>query len=152
VIFERNAEPSPDGQKLMAALLEVSNRSMPIFLKSLPAALTRRLIGDDSAAMLGVPAAGAFRLVTTMLRPFNAMVSPYVRTNALGGLATALTRRLYRWWIDQGHGDRPPWRFPSQWVEPARDRVGRRVTEVLNRSVVVPRPAKTVVSRVLRPS
>jgi hypothetical protein len=153
VIFDRNAEASPSGQKLMAALLEVSDGSMPFFLKGLPAALTRRLIGDQAAAMLGVPTGGVMRLVTTMLRPVNATISPYVRTNFLGALASTLTRRLYRWWIDAGREirQRPtPWRFPSQWVDPAPVRAGRRVTQVVNRSPVVPRQAKDVISRLVR--
>src|SRR4029453_3447000 len=129
---------------------EVSDGSMPFFLKGLPAALTRRLIGDQAAAMLGVPTGGVMRLVTTMLRPVNATISPYVRTNFLGALASTLTRRLYRWWIDAGREirQRPtPWRFPSQWVDPAPVRAGRRVTQVVNRSPVVPRQAKDVISR-----
>ena len=154
VILERNADSSPGGRKLMAALLDVSERSMPWFLKDLPRTFTRRLIGNKDADLLGVPRAGPTRLLTTVLRPVNAMISPYVRTNFLGGLTSAVTRRLYRWWIREGHGSRPPWRFEESrppWLESAPIRARRRVTEVVNASPLVPRPAKEVVSTVIAP-
>lgn len=150
VILERNEGASPGGQKLMAALLGVSEGSMPFFLKGLPRALTRRLIGDKPADMLGVPSADLMRLMTALLRPFNSIISTYVRTNALGGLSSALTRRMYRWWIHEGRGGRrPPWRVPRQWTEKAPTRARRWVSTAVNRSTVVPRPAKPVISGIV---
>jgi ER-bound oxygenase mpaB/B'/Rubber oxygenase, catalytic domain len=151
VIFARNAQASPGGRELMAALLNVSEGSMPFLLKGLPRTVTRRMIGDKSADLLGVPPAGPMRVLTAALRPFNAIVSPYVRTNALGGLTSTLTRRLYRSWIDDGHGNRPPWRFPAQWLEPAPKRARRQASQVVNRLPVVPGPAKKVISGIVSP-
>jgi mpaB/rubber oxygenase-like protein len=151
VILKRNEGATPGGQTLMAALLGVSEGSMPFFLKGFPRTLTRRLIGDKSADMLGVPSAGPMRLMTALLRPFNSIISPYVRTNALGGLSSALTRRLYRWWIRNGRGDgsRPRWRVPRQWTDKAPTRARRGISEAVNRSTVLPRPAKQVISGVV---
>jgi ER-bound oxygenase mpaB/B'/Rubber oxygenase, catalytic domain len=154
VILERNADSSPGGRELMAALLDVSERSMPPFLKDLPRTVTRRLIGNKDADMLGVPRAGPTRLLTAVLRPVNAMISPHVRTNFLGGLTSALTRRSYRWWIQEGHGSRPPWRFDDTrppWLDKTPIRARRRVTEVVNASPLVPRPAKELVSAIVGP-
>ena len=44
-IFRRQAEPSLGGQTLMSALLDVTKRMMPPFMKGYPAAATRGLIG-----------------------------------------------------------------------------------------------------------
>jgi hypothetical protein len=151
IIFDRNAEASPGGQELMAALLHVSEQSMPFPMKGLPRALTRRLIGPEAADMLGVPPPGAMRLMIAALRPVNAVVSPFVHSNLLGGLANSVARRLYRGWIDDGHGERPPWRFDSarpDWLEPARRRAAARGREIASRSRALPRRARTMLSEV----
>jgi ER-bound oxygenase mpaB/B'/Rubber oxygenase, catalytic domain len=154
VILGRHEASSPDGQALMAALLNVSERSLPPFLKGLPRALTRQLIGKQSADMLGVPRGGVTRLVVAVLQPFNALISPHVPRNALGSLSTALTRRMYRSWIDEGHGGRPPWRFSQEqptWLDPARVRIRRRASKTIRRLPVVPQPAKQAISGFFSP-
>jgi hypothetical protein len=158
VIFDRNRQPSPGGETLMTALLKVSEDSMPRGVpKGLPRALTRRLIGDEDADILGLPSAGPMRLLTAMLRPVNAIVSPYLRSNAFGGLNTALTRRLYRSWIEEGKGDQPPWRsrdewrYPEQWIEPAPRRARNRAADVVGRLPLLPTPARETISRFVRP-
>jgi hypothetical protein len=154
VIFARNQQASPGGRSLMSALLNVTEGSMPPFLKGVPRALTRRLIGNDEADMLGVPSAGPMRVFTAALRPVNAIVSPYLRSNPLGALNSALTRRLYRWWIDEGHGNRPPWRFDEvrpPWLDSAPTRVRRRAGGVVDRLPVVPAPAKARIAEFVRP-
>jgi ER-bound oxygenase mpaB/B'/Rubber oxygenase, catalytic domain len=151
VIFARNASTSPGGQRLMGALLDVTERSMPAFLTSLPRAMTRRLIGNQYANMLGVPRAGATRLLVAAIRPFNTMMSPYVRKNVFGVMSSSVTRRAYRWWIAQGHGDRPPWRFPGSWVDPARKRARRRAGDIAGRLPLVPRRARKAISGLVSP-
>ena len=122
-IFDRNAEASADGQELTAALLNATERSMPPFLEAVPRALIRRLIGDESADMLGVPPPGVTRVVVAGLRPINAVISPFVHSNLLGGMANALTSQLYRTWIASRGGPRP------SWLDPLPIRVARRVRD-----------------------
>jgi hypothetical protein len=157
VILARNRQASPGGLRLMAALLRASETSMPRFFRGVPRALTRRLIGDEDADMLGVPPAGPMRLVTAALRPVNAIVSPYVRSNALARLNVAVSRQLYRWWIAESNADPPPWRrrtpwrFPAQWVEPAGTRARRRAAVAVHSLPVIPVPAKARIAEFVRP-
>jgi ER-bound oxygenase mpaB/B'/Rubber oxygenase, catalytic domain len=154
VILGRNAAASPEGRELMTSLLKVSEGSMPPLLKGLPRALTRHLIGDQYAHMLGIPRSGVLRLVIAALQPFNALISPHMRTNPLGGLTTSLTRRLYRFWIDEGHGDRPPWRFEENrpsWLAPARTRARSLAGKAVMKTPVVPLPAKQRISAFVSP-
>ncbi|MGH9026788.1 MAG: oxygenase MpaB family protein [Acidimicrobiia bacterium] len=137
LILDRNAEASPDGQALMTALLNVSESSSPRFLKTLPRALTRRLIGDESADMLGIPPPGPMRLGIALLRPVNAVISPYVHSNALGGVADILSRQFYRKWIKEHGGSRPPW------LDPAPVRAARRLGKIAGD---VPRRTRTWIS------
>jgi ER-bound oxygenase mpaB/B'/Rubber oxygenase, catalytic domain len=111
-VFDRNAEPSPDGQELTAALLNATEGSLPFFLKDLPRALIRRLIGDESADTLGVPPPGVMRLVVAGLRPVNALISRYVHSNFLGGFANSVSRKLYTTWIADAGGKQPVWLVP----------------------------------------
>jgi hypothetical protein len=136
IIFDRNAEASADGQELTAALLNATERSMPPFLKAVPRALIRRLIGDDSADLLGVPPPGVTRLVVAGLRPINAVISPFVHSNLLGGMANGLTSRLYRTWIGSRGGPRPSWLdpLPIRAARRVRDEAVGRSREGLNRA------------------
>jgi hypothetical protein len=153
VIFQRNAEESDAGQELMTALATVSENSMPRLLKGkgVPAALTRRMIGDEAADMLNVAQARIARAVIAALRPFNALISPYVRTNVFGAFSSDLSSRVYKWWIDQT-GARPIWRFPSSYLDSAPTRVRRHAGEAVDRMVLVPRPVRARVSRAVRGS
>jgi hypothetical protein len=151
VVFGRHRRRSRDGELLMLALTEVSRDSMPRPLKSLPQALTRQLIGNEDADIVGVPPAGAMRLVTATLRPVNAMISPYLRSNALGVLGSRLTRSSYEWWIGKRAGNRPAWRFRAPWLEPAPTRIRRRADEIVDALPGVPRAAKNRISGLLNP-
>jgi hypothetical protein len=154
IILDRHAQASPEGQELMTALLQVEEGSMPRALKGLPRAMTRRLIGNEQADLLGVPRAGPMGLVTSVLRPFNALVSPYVRRNVLGVLAGNVTRHAYQWWITKGHGDRPTWRFEESrpaWLDAAHTRVRRRAGEYARSLPLLPVPAKVRISGFVSP-
>jgi ER-bound oxygenase mpaB/B'/Rubber oxygenase, catalytic domain len=144
VIFDRHSGPSPDGQVLMSALLDASERSTPFLPKGVARALVRRLIGDESADMLGIPPPGAMRLVVSALRPINALISPRVHSNTLGRLANSLTSELYRNWIKAREGSRPPWLD-----DPAPVRALRKVDQVVGDSPYTPPPTKTLTSAML---
>ena len=156
VILGRNAAASPEGRELMTSLLKVSEGSMPPLLEGVPRALTRQLISDQYADMLGMPRARVLRPVIAALQPFNTLISRYVyvRKGPLGSVMTSLTRRLYRFWIDEGHGDRPAWRFeanPPAWIAPARTRVRRHASKHVLKVPLVPQPAKQRISGLVSP-
>jgi hypothetical protein len=109
------------------------------------------MIGDEAADMLNVAPARIARAVIAALRPFNALISPYVRTNVFGAFSSDLSSRVYKWWIDQT-GARPIWRFPSSYLDSAPARVRRHAGEAVDRMVLVPRPVRARVSRAVRGS
>ncbi|MGD0594104.1 MAG: oxygenase MpaB family protein [Acidimicrobiales bacterium] len=108
VIFERNDEASPQGQELTRASLEETSRSLPWPLSGLPGALTRYLLGDESADMMAVPSA-VYSPLVDLLDPFDRLLSRRLRTTMVGHLSTQLTRRLYTRWIREQGEERPPW-------------------------------------------
>jgi hypothetical protein len=88
--FRRHARTSAGGQILMASLLSSAEQSMPRFLRGYPAAATRRLLGNESADMLGV--------------------TPRLPGRGLASFASSSTRHFYQQWVDQNGGTLPPWR------------------------------------------
>jgi ER-bound oxygenase mpaB/B'/Rubber oxygenase, catalytic domain len=156
VIFDRNSAESPEGETLMGALLDVSEGSMPPRLRDVPRALTRALIGDRHANMLRVPPAGATRYLASALRPVNAMISPYVRRNVLGAAAGRFTKGAYSWWINQGRGQRPPWRLkeaaPSSFQDSITTQASRSIADAVDRAPFVPRSVRRRVSGFVRPN
>jgi hypothetical protein len=154
VIFRRNARETPDGKQLMGALTYVSEESMPPRLKDrgVPAAMTRRLIGDEAANMVGVPRAGIVRWLIAALRPVNAVISPYFRSNFFGAYAGDLSRRLYIWWIEEGTGGEPaPWDVPEHWRSDAITRARRQAANAVEQMILVPRPLRSRMSGAIRP-
>jgi hypothetical protein len=125
-IARRQTAPSPGGQQLTAALLNMQRQSLPGFLqgmlRGLPHDQMRALIGDPMADMLGVPPAGVLRLVLEAGRPAMRFLTRHFPPAAPTAL---LTRRLYKHWIESSvphrgqpavepRGERPPWRFPKR--------------------------------------
>jgi hypothetical protein len=156
VIFDRNSAENPDGKTLMGALLEVSEGSMHRRLRGVPRAMTRVLIGDRHADMLGVPPAGATRILASALRPVNAMISPYVRRNVLGAAAAGFTRAAYSWWIDEGRGRRPKWRLkeaaPLSFRESTATLALLQIANAVDRAPFVPAWVRRRVSGFIRPT
>ena len=109
-IFRRQAEPSLGGQTLMSALLDVTKRMMPPFMKGYPAAATRGLIGMERADVLGVPPAGPARLGFEVVRVATRAFTPRGPGRGLAVFSRAATKRLYRTWIDENSAAFPPWR------------------------------------------
>ena len=116
-IFRRNAQASPGGQTLTAALLEACAASMPRVLKGFPPAATRRLIGDESADLLEIPPAGPATLLFQVIHPAARLVSPRLAGRWLTGFTRMATRKLYQGWIDAERGNRPPWRVDRKLVD-----------------------------------
>jgi ER-bound oxygenase mpaB/B'/Rubber oxygenase, catalytic domain len=118
-VFRRQAAPSIQGQLLTRALLDESERSIGPWLRSFPAASTRRLLGEYPADMLEVPFAGATRLVLEGLRPVARLVDPITHGRLFRYVSRQTTRGMYQRWIEQAtKGQRPPWRnqeFLSKW-------------------------------------
>jgi hypothetical protein len=112
-IFRRQSEAGPDGQTLMASLLEATKSTMPRFMKGYPAAATRGLLGRERADALAVPAAGPARMVFELMRAGTRLFSPRLPGHGLAALARVSTRTLYRRWIDEHDGAFPQWRLDA---------------------------------------
>ncbi|MCU1430668.1 MAG: hypothetical protein JWL83_4668 [Actinomycetia bacterium] len=110
-IFRRHAASSAGGQVLMASLLEAMRRQMFPLMRGYPAALTRRLIGNRNADLLGVPPAGPTRWLFDVLRPVARAVAPRAHGRVFRCFARWTTRRLYQDWINNQPEARPPWRI-----------------------------------------
>jgi hypothetical protein len=112
-------ETSPWGKELMQTLLDDMSARMPRPLRSLPAALVRRLAGREVADLLDVP--------RSKLAPAVAVVVGFERlvSRATIGRATLrlpsrmLGRALIGRSIAEGGGAaRPTHLWPDQWLEP----------------------------------
>jgi hypothetical protein len=97
----------------MTSLLVSLERKMPWFMKGYPAAATRGLLGKEYSDVLGVPPAGAARLVFDVVRVGTRVISPRAPGQGLAALARYSTKRLYRSWIDENDGSFPPWRLEA---------------------------------------
>jgi hypothetical protein len=104
VIFRRHAQPSPAGQMLARALINMEERTLPIPLRPLPPAAIRRFIGDDAADLLEVPPAGPARVLIDALGPFGAPSGYLKRGAVLRPRIGDMTRALFRDW-DTRDGD-----------------------------------------------
>jgi hypothetical protein len=130
LIAHRNAGASESGQLLMRALLAEEAESVPFFLKGIPRACTRYLIGDQNSADLKVPRAGWTRVVLRPMPLINKTFFRRVYYDHTGWLFAKLTRCLYRNWIAQSSEPGPhPWRYEpvvASWkLEPVHVRAGR---------------------------
>jgi hypothetical protein len=110
VLWGRNARMTADGQELSAALMQMFHETMGRGMKSLPAAATRILIGDETADLLDVPNGGApARLALRAARPVTRLVSRGRLKGLIQRNMQGSTLQLYQRWISMNHGDRPPW-------------------------------------------
>jgi hypothetical protein len=119
-VFRRNAAASVGGQMLTRALLDESRAALPWFLATFPAAATRRLLGEEAANLLEVPLAGATRVLFLAMRPMTQFLQPVLKVSGL--VSARATRRMYKRWIREGRGSRPPWRIEhvqQRWRLPA---------------------------------
>lgn len=74
-VRRRQFGPSDDGRMLTAALLDQGRRVAPPGLKGLPAATVRFYVGDATADLLGVPAAGWTRALFAPLASITRVLS-----------------------------------------------------------------------------
>ena len=124
LIFSRQHQRSEAGIRLMRALLEEMELSMPWGLRKLPRTLVRHLASDETADLLLVPPAAWWRPILDEATVASRMLArvPGGRTivRAPSGL---LGRSMVRRYIDQGeHGEAPPYRVDPQVL--ARLRIG----------------------------
>jgi hypothetical protein len=109
VIFQRQGQASASGQELIGALFGEYERALPRPLWGLPAALTRRLVGDTWADLMAVPRANAYFPAVVLLRQADFVLSRLLRAPAVGRLAGRWVKPLYELWIQEKHGTRPAW-------------------------------------------
>jgi len=132
LIARRHAGPSTSGRILMAALLAEETEPLPFFLRGLPRACTRHLIGEPYIGYLAIPPAP---LASVLLRPLPLVNSLLFRRryyDLTGWLFARVTRDMYRSWIaasDPGDAGQHPWRYEPierAWkLEPVRTRATR---------------------------
>jgi hypothetical protein len=108
-IFRRNATSSPAGVTLMSSLLEAMKEQMPRPLRHYPTSAVRRLIGTEYADMLEVGHAGTGHVIYSVARSLGRAISPRLDGKVAGAFITWTTGRVYRYWITQERGSRPPW-------------------------------------------
>jgi hypothetical protein len=108
-IFRRNASSSPAGVTLMASLLEAMQEQMPRPLRHYPTSAVRHLIGTEYADMLEVGHASTGHVIYNGVRSLARALSPTLDGKVAGALTTWTTGRVYRFWIGQERGNRPPW-------------------------------------------
>jgi hypothetical protein len=120
----------------MAALTRMTAAQMPPPFWHYPTAATRRLIGARYADMLEVGLSGSGHLVYEALRVVGHTVSPMLDGTVMGGVTRIATKKLYRGWIRENRGDRPPWRTDAvpNW---RLDKNGRELVTTLRRLPVV---------------
>jgi hypothetical protein len=125
-IERRHAGESAAGKTLMSALLCEQSLGLPFFLKGLPRACTRDLIGDTYSAYLGVPPAGWTALLLKPLPHVNRVLFGRVYYDLAGWLSAKVARNLYRTWIARAsNGQRNPWRYKAGRYKARRYKAGR---------------------------
>jgi hypothetical protein len=104
-IFRRQAAPSPSGQILTRALLNVQENALPRVLRPLPPAAIRRFIGDDLADMIDVPPAGPVRVLLGALGPLGVTADWFAQGRVFRPRLADMTTQMLRQWIaDQPDG------------------------------------------------
>jgi mpaB/rubber oxygenase-like protein len=115
------AQASPWGTELMRTLLDDMSARMPGPLRSLPAALVRRLAGSTVADMLAVPHSRWAPAVAVAVGVERVISRATVGRWALRLPSRLLGRALIGRSIDEGTGVVDPAHFwPDQWLEPER--------------------------------
>jgi hypothetical protein len=112
VIFHRQHQRSDAGIRLMHALLEEMELSMPWGLRKLPRTMVRHLVSDETADLLLVPPAAWWRPVLDDATVVSRMLArlPGGRT-VLRAPSGVLGRSMIRRYVDEGeHGAAPPYR------------------------------------------
>jgi hypothetical protein len=112
-IFRRNAGPSPSGQLLTRALLNVQEDSLPRVLRPLPAAAIRWFIGDDSADMLEVPPAGPFRVLLDASGPLGSTTEWVSKGRVMQPRLADMTTEMFRRWIAEHENTPRRWHIDA---------------------------------------
>jgi hypothetical protein len=122
LIFQRQHQRSEAGIRLMSALMEEMELSMPWGLRKLPRTLVRHLLADEVADMLMVPRAAWWRPLLD-----EATLASRTIARLPGGRAVVrapsmlLGRSMIRRYVDEGeHGKRPPYRVDPKVLEELR--------------------------------
>src|SRR5262249_10144106 len=108
-IFRRNAGPSPSGQILTRALLNVQEDALPRVLRPLPAAAIRWFIGDDAADMLQVPPAGPSRVLLDASGPLGSATEWVSKGRVMQPRLADMTTEMFRRWITENENGPRRW-------------------------------------------
>lgn len=114
-------EASPWGTELMHTLLDDMAERMPGPLRTLPAALVRRLAGDAVADLLAIPRSRWAPAVTVAVGVDRFLSRATIGRWALRLPSSLLGRALIERSIEEGTGAADPARhWPHNWLEPER--------------------------------
>ncbi len=114
-------EASPWGTELMHMLLDDMAERMPGPLRTLPAALVRRLAGDAVADLLAIPRSRWAPAVTVAVGVDRFLSRATIGRWALRLPSSLLGRALIERSIEEGTGAADPARhWPHNWLEPER--------------------------------
>jgi hypothetical protein len=113
VIFRRQHQRSDAGIRLMRALLDEMEVSMPWGLRKLPRTLVRHLVGQETADLLLVPPAAWWTPVLDDATGVSRMIARLPGGRAVLRTPSAvLGRSMIRRYVDEGeHGTAPPYRI-----------------------------------------
>ncbi|MCX4247184.1 oxygenase MpaB family protein [Paraliomyxa miuraensis] len=120
---QRLAGPSEEGKLLMAAMMDWTNRLVPLPLRklNLAAELVVHFIGPESAAMLGIEQRGLrwlrHRLFTLPVEGYEALKPAGLAWNPLGVVMESLAKPMVKRFMAEVSTTRPP--PPVQPGEPA---------------------------------
>ena len=114
-------EASPWGTELMRTLLDDMAERMPGPLRTLPAALVRRLAGDEVADLLAIPRSRLAPAVGVAVGVDRFLSRATIGRRALRLPSSLLGRALIERSIEEGTGAADPARhWPHRWLERER--------------------------------
>jgi mpaB/rubber oxygenase-like protein len=115
-VRRRQFAPSDTGAELMGALLEQGARLTPPGLRGLPATTVRYYVGDETADLLGVPAADWTRsLFGPLTAVTRVLTAGRAKRTVLHGLSDRMGLAMLRLSIDaERSGSRPPFAIPTE--------------------------------------
>ncbi len=116
-IFRRQAAPSPSGQILTRALLNLQESAVPRVLRPLPPAAIRRFIGDTAADLLEIPPAGPFRVAMDALGPLGSATDAVAQGRIVRPRLADMVNRMFQHWMAERLG------LPADWAAEGMDPV-----------------------------
>jgi hypothetical protein len=143
LLRERGQRPSPAGTTLALALLEEMEEAMPRGALSVPRTVTRHLVGDETADLLGLPPAAWWRRLLGTLREVDevgGVRGPGATTARF--LSRTIGRAMFSEYIARGmRGERVPFAIPAGLSTTWRLNPARQDRRTQRRRRAIPAPS-----------